>query len=321
MKKINFLIVLMLFVSVGMFAQETATTVQQTTNTRDSKSLYSKKGDYVLPQAGDFSIGMDALPVLNYLGDVFGKTGTNKLKVTQSNIYGRYWLKDDFAVRVNLLMNRYKNVERNYVQDDQARATDPVSQAQLIDEKKSVTNEFYLTLGAQKYRGYGRLRGFAGAVIGYGLEVSKADYQYGNNITETNQAPTTTTTFGATPASSAQASRTLETRGGNINHLIVGGVLGVEYYFAPKICIGIEGYLTADFMFQQQKNRKTETWGGEEVITKDKAIAPKSKGSTIRTHFGNFNSTTGTSSLNPVTPPAKPNNFIPAANIYLMFTF
>ncbi len=296
MNKIK-LIVLMLFVSLGVLAQEAVETTQNKTRT-ESKSLYSKKGDYVLPQAGDISIGVNALPILEYMGNVFGKTASNPLNITQTNIYGRYFLSDDMALRVNFDMHRNKDVDRTFVQDDKEAMTNPTSQAKVKDVHKYKDEDFTLMVGVQKYRGYGRLRGFAGALGGYGLEVDKHKYTYGNNITEINQKPT------VADASVWTGNNRLLNSTKRTNHLFLGGVVGVEYYFAPKMCIGIEGHLMGHFSFDGREQSQSETWGGTEVITLDKTDndAPDNY-SDIDTDYG---TATGVR---------------PSAGVYFMFTF
>ena len=42
-----------------------------------AQDLTSKKGEPFLPEAGDYMIGIDANPFLNYLGNFFGKTVAN----------------------------------------------------------------------------------------------------------------------------------------------------------------------------------------------------------------------------------------------------
>ena len=42
-----------------------------------AQDLTSKKGEPILPEAGDWAIGIDATPFLNYAGNFFGKTTNN----------------------------------------------------------------------------------------------------------------------------------------------------------------------------------------------------------------------------------------------------
>ena len=42
-----------------------------------AQDLTSKKGEPFLPEAGDYMIGIDATPFLNYVGNFFGKTAAN----------------------------------------------------------------------------------------------------------------------------------------------------------------------------------------------------------------------------------------------------
>ncbi|MDD2386439.1 MAG: hypothetical protein PHP52_06610, partial [Bacteroidales bacterium] len=51
--------------SVGLFAQEEV-------------NMLSKRGEMILPQQGEMALGIDALPILGYFGNLFnGTVGNN----------------------------------------------------------------------------------------------------------------------------------------------------------------------------------------------------------------------------------------------------
>src|SRR5690554_3148610 len=71
-----------------------------------AQDLTSKKGENYLPEAGDWAIGIDAVPLLDYIGNIFGKTADNNHAGniwTPNNpsfaINGKYFYKDDLAFR------------------------------------------------------------------------------------------------------------------------------------------------------------------------------------------------------------------------------
>ena len=73
----------------------------------------------------------------------------------------------------------------------------------------------------------------------------KADYTYGNTFGNGNPAPTATTwnAGGVAIGEGPLAERMLSVDGGNYNGVGLRAFVGVEYYIAPKICIGTEfGY-------------------------------------------------------------------------------
>lgn len=107
----------------------------------------TKNGTPILPQAGEFSIGIDAVPVLNYFGNLFNQAGNNAaVGYQQANtIVGTYMKTADVAYRGKLRVGMSNT---------------------SVDSVK--TNSMSITAGAglMKYRGNGRLRGYYGAEAG-----------------------------------------------------------------------------------------------------------------------------------------------------------
>jgi hypothetical protein len=250
-----------LLVSLAVSAQE-----------KDSV-LRSKKGIPILPQKGDWSIGVDALPYLNYLGNMMNNTSDNTLDLGSYVLYGRYFLSDNTAIRVALGVDNSNDISREYVTDDAAVYKDPNAQTQ--DSYKEVSSHVSIDLGYQIFRGYGRLRGFYGAHIGYGYNRYKEYYTYGNPISEMNQTPTIN--YGSYNSNHA---RLLEYDGGIYQTISIGAIAGVEYYFAPKICIGGEITFSVSNSWRSQSNSKSERWGGSSVVEEDQTNSPKGRTST-----------------------------------------
>ena len=255
MKNTIILVLLMLVVSAR--AQETATT---------TSNPVSKSGESILPAAGDFAIGIDALPYINFLGNSFNNTVGNTLAPKSTNLYLRYHLSESSAIRVIVSILSDKNINRVYVADDAARFADPLSQAQVEDKTTTNTNGVLLNLAYQQSRGYGKLRGIYGLQVNYGYTSTSSNFQYGNNITVANPAPTTS--FGKL------AAQPLEIIGLG-THTFGGGLLGgVEYYFLPKICVGLEIGLGYNLSYKTQGNGKSEELVGANVVNSDVAISP-----------------------------------------------
>jgi hypothetical protein len=269
-----------LLVGMNMLAQEEA----------GSAVLTGKNGTPILPQAGDFAIGVEATPYLNYLGNMFNDTQNNSLDLGSTTLHGRYFLDSNTALRLSLKIDNSQDSYNYYVQDDAATMQNPLSNKQVTDVLKMNSNGFELVAGIQKFRGYGRLRGFYGAAVSFGRNNSVSEYIYGNPITSFNQAPTTT--WGNS------AVRTLITNDGSYNAVGAGVLAGVEYYFAPKICIGGELGLGYNYSWGGQSNSKRERWNGSSVVEE-----------TILNSPGNTSSQLGT--YRPIT----------YGNLYLMFHF
>jgi hypothetical protein len=236
--------------------------------------LRSKKGIPILPKKGDIAIGIDAIPYFNYLGNMFNGTSNNTLNLGSTTLFGKYYLEDNVAIRAAFSIDNYNNIQRAYIQDDQAVILDPLSNAQTEDSYKQIQKEYSIDLAYQIFRGYGRLRGFYGIHAGYEYYRYKTAHTYGNPITGTNQQPTIYAPFSSYDANGA---RELEYDGG-ISHSIFGGILGgIEYYFLPKICIGGEITLSGTYDWSTQGNTKSERWNGTSVIEEDIASSPSGR--------------------------------------------
>lgn len=263
--KNKILIIFLSLVTLGVSAQVTTDSV-----------LRSKKGIPILPQKGDWAIGVDAIPYFRYLGNIFNNTANNSLTVGTQTIYGRYFIANDAAIRLVLGIKNDNIYDRRYVQDDAAVMLDPLSQAQVEDLRKTRISGYTVNVGYQKFRGYGRLKGFYGFNVGFGASRTKDIYSYGNEITVTNPTPTTTN-YGSNVATF----RTLENDGGIVCNINGGLLAGFEYYFAPKICVGAEVNLNLSHSWRTQANYKYEHLNGTVVEVLDKATTPNGRTETL----------------------------------------
>ncbi|MGC8802781.1 MAG: hypothetical protein ACP5PS_03280 [Bacteroidales bacterium] len=235
----------------------------------------TSSGSDRLPVAGDIAFGIDALPYLNYLGNIFNNTVGNTLALGSNNIYVRYFLADDIAIRaiISVVDNVTKN--RTYVRDDAAVFVNPLSQDKVIDVQINHNQNYGLTLGIMKTRGYEKVRGFYGAQLRYAFGRNQVRYEYGNEMTVANPAPSSI--WGNV------AERTLETDNG-INQSIGGGVfLGVEYYFLPKVCIGGEASLMLTYSWGSQGNTKTELIQNGARFERDQPLSPGNRAFSVTT--------------------------------------
>ncbi|MCX7985965.1 MAG: hypothetical protein N2662_03400 [Bacteroidales bacterium] len=257
-------ILLILFISItalNIRAQENATA--------------SSKANDRLPVAGDIAFGIDALPYLNYLGNIFNNTVNNTLVLGSNNIYVRYFLADDFAVRAIISISDNINKSRTYVRDDAAYFVNPLSQDKVIDEQRTHNQSYGLAVGLMKTRGYEKLRGFYGAQIRYAYGRNSVSYSYGNEMTPANPAPSSI--WGNV------TERALETDNG-INQALSGGIfLGVEYYFLPKVCIGGEASLMLTYNWGSQGNTKSELIQNGARFERDQPLTPGNRSFNLST--------------------------------------
>ncbi len=233
--------------------------------------LVSKNGVPILPEAGDYAIGVDATPFINLVGNLIkinngvafnDPTAFNFLD-SYNTIYGKYFLDAQTAIRakVNIMMLSQKF--NNNVTDDIAAATDP--NAVVTDTWKHSANSIILGAGYEIRRGKGRLQGFYGGeaqlLLGGG---SHDTYTYGNKMNTADSIPTSTdypwTSVGTGYSASKTTSRITEVKVAGGFGLGLRGFVGVEYFILPKVSLG--GEFGWGFTFQSigTGSYTTEDW-------------------------------------------------------------
>lgn len=250
-----------------------------------------------LPEAGDVTIGVNAVPFLNYLGNMFGKQKNNKINPAEiggvpavpgldnptMSIFGKYFLTDQTALRLNVGIGINSITQSQYVTDDAAAVNDPLSQDVVEDTYKYRNSGMSVAVGYEWRRGSKRLQGYWGGQAILAYSNSKHFFGYGNAITEVNQIPTafadgdrdgTYDYSGWDDPDNLPDGISLPTVsasdnvGGNSRLLMqsdgrswtygVGGFVGVEYYIAPKISIGCEMSLNLLWTTGSKKYQKSE---------------------------------------------------------------
>ena len=270
-----------------------------------------------LPEEGDVTIGINAIPFLKYLGNCFSDAGDNTINAKKIggvpsvgfpvapglqnptiSIFGKYFLTDQTALRLNVGIGIGSKTQRKYVQDDAALAADPLSAAQVEDSYKYRSTGFSLASGYEWRRGGKRLQGFWGgqAVVAYSN--SKHFFNYGNAITEINQTPSPQTSTVWDNPVSGQTVPTLNPNIGNNSRLLqqndgrswtygVGGFVGVEYYIAPKIAIGCEMSLNLLWTTEGKSLQKSERFNPDFNRVEENVRWSEPGGSAF--HFGTEN--------------------------------
>ena len=229
MKRVIFSIAIMIGIAVAATAQD---------KTVSNSTVTNKFGHAILPAAGDFALGIDAVPFLQYLGNMHNQSANIAAPTFDAytgRIYGKYFLNEKTAVRAKLFFDFGNDRLAHTVIKD---GVVPPSEETVVDYKTVTKNELKLSVGYEMRRGYRRLQGFYGVEAGIGINKSDVLYKYGNVMTVANATPTTWD-FDANAAVNP-ASRVLERRGGFGYEAGVGGFVGVEYFFAPKMSIGGE---------------------------------------------------------------------------------
>lgn len=226
-----------------------------------AQDLTSKKGENYLPESGDWAIGIDAVPLLNYVGNFFGKAGDNMHAGniwTPSNpnlvITGKYFVEDDLAYRGGIRLGFGSTTEKVMVADRQVAAPTvnpwPENGAEVENTAKYGYTNIGLTVGLEKRKGSTRLQGFYGAELGFMISSSSEKYTYGNALTaSTAGVPVVVTgddSFGGNLGTTTDGqgvvrdTRLLESKSGMNFALGLRGFIGAEYFIIPKLSIGGE---------------------------------------------------------------------------------
>jgi hypothetical protein len=206
-----------------------------------AQELLSKKGTPILPEKGDWSVGIDAVPLINYFGNLFSNAGnshTDYFTFTHPmTIVGKLMKTPDKAYRGKVRIG-FGSVTQDTVVED---LSNPASH--VTDE--TVISDFNLTLGAgiQWMRGKGRLRGIYGVEALFSKGSHSSTYTFGNELTATNTGP-----------------RTTEIKDGNSTGFGIRGFIGVEYFFAPKISLSGEFGWGINFDYKGEGSTTVEEW-------------------------------------------------------------
>lgn len=255
MKKIFFLIYIVVFATGAAFAQE-VTPVQEIPT-----PLKSKRGVTILPEYSEWGLGISADPFLGYVGNLMtlavnGTPGFEFAEHPAGNfinspaIFGKYIVDENTAYRVRFNVNVASDINKAVVGQDQL-TPDPDAPAFVEDWQKNNIKNFVIAAGLEKRRGASRLQGVYGGELVFGLSKVKREYQYGNPISADFNAPTThnfggnivNPAFPSFPVENASV-RVKEENFGSSFLIGARGFIGVEYFFAPKISLGGEfGYM------------------------------------------------------------------------------
>jgi hypothetical protein len=189
--------------------------------------LTSKKGFPILPEAGDWSISFDAVPLLDY---AFDKTRIMSSSPASSagdaldysisnNIVGKYMVDANKAYRGRLQLDFSRASDKTYVPKFGSTTGETVENTEATS-----TSNIVLGGGLQFYRGKGRLRGYYG----------------GEGLLRIQSGPSRSITYGNALDANNDDLRIKEEIAGMTFGLGVRGFIGAEYFFAPKMSIGAE---------------------------------------------------------------------------------
>ena len=254
----------------------------------NTTSMKNKRGLEYLPQAGDWAIQFNAVPLINF-GLNAVKFNTNTGATAQhlgyaggfnNVIVGKMYTTASEAYRVKVGIN-FSNAKTETVQMYGAN----MDQEYVTTKSDKVTN-IVLGFGKEWRRGHNRLQGFFGAealmVIGSPTTTTSFEYNLDLNTAVNDAGETAPRTLGVTKSSAFGIG--------------ARGFIGVDYFILPKIALGAEfgwglGFTTSS------GEVTTETLNGtsvETTVTK----APKNSGIRIGNDTGNTSGFGASGALN-----------------------
>ncbi|NND77713.1 MAG: hypothetical protein HKN39_05980 [Flavobacteriales bacterium] len=211
--RITSLLIAVVFLSVTSFGQD----------------LTSKKGENFLPEEGEWAIGFDAHPFLEYAGNLFSGGFNNAPEANYLNgvntIYGKMFTSPTEAYRAKVRVGFNSTTNKAF-------STDATDAMLTVEDSEKISSTFVgLGAGKEYRRGNTRLQGFYGGEAFLWLANSKTSYEYGNALGSSH--PFHDQAFG-------QASGLTEAKSGSTVGVQLRGFIGAEYFVLPKISIGAE---------------------------------------------------------------------------------
>ena len=241
-----------------------------------SQDLTSKKGEPILPDSGDWAISFDAMPFLNYAGNLFsGNTSINNsptanwVDPTTMTITGKMYTSTKTAYRATVRLGFVSAKESGSVPDAAATTLPTYPNPINIREDVHKVSKANIGIGFGKEwrKGKTRLQGLYGVEGMVWMNSESHTYEYGNALSSTVVVDTTTGTtfnFGSniTNDEYGNIARIKKDKMGTIFGLGVRGFIGAEYFIIPKISIGAEYGWGIGVAYIGQRTQNIESVGG-----------------------------------------------------------
>jgi hypothetical protein len=245
-----------IFMTIGVAVVALTTAAAQ----ESTDVLTNKAGKPILPTAGNYAVGLDASPFLNYAGHLFSNNGASAPKLQFSDgvtVYGKYFLSDKTALRAKLLVDYGSKTDVTLVDKAGATSTDG-SQVEQVENKTRTSNlGIGVSAGLEKRFGDTRWQFFYGADASLGIGFSgNKHYTYGNALssTYTSSGRPLKETYGTTFSIGAN---------------VFGGV---EYFVAPRISVGGELGWGISYSRTGTGTEESEAWENNAVKTSEKEV-------------------------------------------------
>ena len=241
-----------------------------------------------LPEAGDYSIGIDIKPLFKYVSGLFNNydrqtdldfgggqpsiyrpdletmTDAERAELLEEyddylkyyptvSVVFKYMITDRIAFKTNVGVLFDTDKAGSYSPDQQALLIDPLSNAKVVDLISDRKLGLSVQAGMEHRVGKKRIQGVFGYGLMFGFAGHSRNYSYGNEMTLINQWPEGSIT------GSMENYRILKEYT-TVPDMFAGvyGSAGVECFVAPKIALGAEVSLCAGYQINPQKYELSE---------------------------------------------------------------
>ena len=245
------------------------------TAAQDQNALTNKAGSRILPEKGNWSVGIDATPFLRYLGNIFSNAVNTPpdFGFTSQNpgsLYGKYFISDNKAYRFALTLGTTLKSENLIISNNDDQFNVVKQSAFSLGIAGAIEKGFVPKNRLRAYYGYGAgflVTPYTGLnrVVGFTV-TGKVTYEY-------NDAVNPDIGFNE--------------KGGRQLDLFVNGIAGIEYFLLPKISINGEFSLWMGTTFISERKRDNNE-GGDDIIiapSKEFNILPKASGDLVLSFY------------------------------------
>ena len=184
-------------------------------------------GDFTR-QKGDISLGIDATPFLEYIGNAFNTNKQDAPFFDGATITGKYFLSEDRAIRAKLGIHFNTTVTKD-LEADIFYEGDADPWPLVENTTTQTTSNIIVGVGYEFHRGTGRLQALYGAEVFFtsdnGVLGGSTSFEYGNKLDKDKNNP-------------GAVGRPTETIHGARIGFGLNGFLGIEYFLTPSISLG-----------------------------------------------------------------------------------
>jgi hypothetical protein len=243
-----------------------------------SQDLTSKNGEPILPQAKDWSIGLDATKLI--------KNAAFDFVSTSQAITGKYFKDATTAYRFGVRVGLNNWTTKSFVPDRVAGTSSVIAYPAAIPMKENIWKRssvaFGLSIGIEKRRGQTRLQGIYGAEAGLYISTTTDKFTYGNKLNASsspqlvvnlNEDAMSSPVFGSALNIDSLPSiqgvqgpaRVLQRKNGIAFSLGARAFIGAEFFILPKMSVGGEFGWGFAFSTTGRSETKLESIGASNV--------------------------------------------------------